>query len=390
VSLVRNGTIPWTRETWIGPVYQGHMTGFPSVDVKSIGAGGGSIAYVDRGGMLHVGPASAGSDPGPACYGRGGARPTITDAAVALGYIDPEFFLGGRMKLSVDAARATIAAEVASPLGLSIEDAALAIIDLGTEAMVNAIEEITVKQGIDPEDTVMIGGGGAAGLNGVAIARRLRCRTIVFPDAGAALSATGAIMSELRSEAAHTHFMRTTHFDCGRANAILTRLREEAQAGSATSHGDVTIDYAIEGRYPSQVWEIEVALRGGAFAGEGDVRQLVKDFHVRHLELFGFADDGDEIEIVSWRAISRTAVADLGDGGRVKALPRSAAPRRRAMTFRDIGRVEAAGYDLDGLHPGEPVLGPAIVESSFTTIVVHPGARAERKANGAFVVDVRG
>ena len=135
------------------------------------------------------------------------------------------------MKLAADAAAAAIEAEVAGPLGLSIDEAALAIIDLGTEAMVNAIEEITVKQGIDPEDTIMIGGGGAAGLNGVAIARRLRCRTVVFPDAGAALSAAGAMMSELRAEAAQTEFMRTTHFDCDRANRIPSR---EVEAGGTS------------------------------------------------------------------------------------------------------------------------------------------------------------
>ena len=181
VSLVRNGAIPWTRETWIGPIYQGHMTGFPSVDVKSIGAGGGSIASVDGGGMLHVGPQSAGSNPGPVCYGRGGVHPTVTDAALVLGYIDPDFFLGGRMALAVDAARTAVATQIARPLGLSLDDAALAIIELATETMINAIEEITVKQGIDPEDTAIVGGGGAAGLNAVAIARRLKCRTVLFP-----------------------------------------------------------------------------------------------------------------------------------------------------------------------------------------------------------------
>jgi N-methylhydantoinase A len=392
VSLVHNDAIPWTRETWIGPRYQGHMTGFPSVDVKSIGAGGGSIAHVDRGGMLHVGPASAGSNPGPACYARGGTRPTVTDAAVALGYIDPEFFLGGRMKLAVEAATAAIEVEVARPLGLSVDAAALAIVDLATEAMVNAIEEITVKQGIDPEDTIMIGGGGAAGLNGVAIARRLRCQTIVFPDTGAALSAAGAVMSELRAEVAHTEFMRTTHFDCERANRILAKLKCEAQTASAASPigADASsIDYAIEGRYPSQVWEIEVALRGGVLAGEADVRELVKDFHARHFELFGFSDDGDEIEVVSWRAVCRTPVADVGSAGRVITPPRAAASRRRSMMFHETGRVEAASYDLDSLLPGEPLVGPAIVESSFTTIVVHPGALGERREDGAFVVNVR-
>jgi N-methylhydantoinase A len=185
--------------------------------------------------------------------------------------------------------------------------------------------------------------------------------------------------------------MRTTQFDCERANQILARLKQEAQAGSAASFADGMagkIDYAIEGRYPSQVWEIEVPLRGGSLAGEHDVRQLVKDFHARHLELFGFADDGDEIEIVAWRAVCRTEVADFADACRVKSLPRTTAVRRRSMAFRDTGRIEAPSYDLENLRPGEPVLGPAIVESSFTTIVVHPGARAQR-ANGAFVVNVR-
>jgi N-methylhydantoinase A len=391
VSLVRNGAIPWTRETWIGPIYQGHMTGFPSVDVKSIGAGGGSIAYVDDGGMLHVGPASAGSDPGPACYGRGGTRPTVTDAAVVLGYIDPEFFLGGRMKLAVKAAAATIHSDVAEPLGLSVDEAALAIIDLATEAMVNAIEEITVKQGIDPEDTIMIGGGGAAGLNGIAIARRLRCHTVIFPRAGAALSAAGAVMSDLRAEAAHTEIMRTSHFDCARATRMLEKLAQQAEDASPSPPTGSTrvIDYAIEGRYPSQVWEIEVPLRRGSFASVADVRHLIADFHARHLELFGFADDGDEIEIVAWRAVCRTKISHGIDTDHVRSASRGMGRRQRRVTFRETGQIEVASYDLDCLAAGEPVVGPAIVESSFTTIVVHPGARAERHADGAFIVNVK-
>jgi N-methylhydantoinase A len=390
VSLVRNGVIPWTRETWIGSVYQGHMTGFPSVDVKSIGAGGGSIAYVDRGGMLHVGPASAGSNPGPACYGRGGTRPTVTDAVVALGYIDPDFFLGGRMKLEADAAIAAIEADVAAPLGLSVDDAALAIVDLATEAMVNAIEEITVKQGIDPEDTIMIGGGGAAGLNGVAIGKRLRCRTVLFPHAGAALSAAGAIMSDLRAEASHIEFMRISRFNCERAMRILANLKREVEDASPArlTSGARTIEYAVEGRYPSQVWEIEVALRGGTFAGETDMRQLIEDFHARHLELFGFTDDGDEIEIVAWRAVCCTKLGNGGDSVRMNTTVRYSGPRWRLMAFREIGRIEAPSYDFDSLKPDEPLVGPAIVESPFSTIVIDPGARAERRVDGSFVVSV--
>jgi N-methylhydantoinase A len=277
---------------------------------------------------------------------------------------------------------------------------------------VNAIEEITVKQGIDPEDTLMIGGGGAAGLNGVAIARRLRCKTVIFPDVGAALTAAGAVMSELRAEVAHTEFMRASRFDCRRANAILADLNRRAQAASAASPIDgatTTIDCAIEARYPSQVWEIEVPLRAAGFAALRDVRQLVEDFHTRHRELFGFSDDGDEIEIVSWRAVARTAAA--GDrrayrvqspardvlerrmfssaNGAPNAGTRAGATRRRRMTFHETGRIEAPGYNLESLQPGEPVSGPAIIESSFTTVVVHPGARAERRPDGVLAVEPR-
>ena len=173
VSLVRRGRIPRSRETWLGQPFRSHMTGMPSVDVKSIGAGGGSIAWVDTGGLLHVGPISAGAVPGPVCYRRGGTRPTVTDAAVALGFIDAEFFLGGKMSLDKQGAIDAIKREVADPLKCDVETAAEAIMSLATEHMVQAIMDITVNQGIDPSEAMFVAGGGAAGLNCVAIARRL-------------------------------------------------------------------------------------------------------------------------------------------------------------------------------------------------------------------------
>ena len=162
VSLVRNGRIPWTRETWLGPRYRGHMTGFPSVDVKSIGTGGGSVAWIDDGGMLHVGPESAGAVPGPICYGLGGTRPTVTDASVVLGYIDSDYFLGGRMTLDRVASERALA-ELGERLELAQADAASAVIRLATENMVRAIESSTLNQGIDPRNAVLVAGGGAAG-----------------------------------------------------------------------------------------------------------------------------------------------------------------------------------------------------------------------------------
>ncbi|MBB3973332.1 hydantoinase/oxoprolinase family protein [Hansschlegelia beijingensis] len=387
VSLVRDGALPRTRETWLGPIYQGHLTGFPSVDVKSVGAGGGSIASVE-GGLLRVGPESARSDPGPVCYGRGGTRPTVTDAAVVLGYIDPDFFLGGRMGLAVAAARAAIERDVAIPLGLGVEEAALAIIDLATESMVHAIEDITVKQGVDPEDAVMIGGGGAAGINAVLIARRLGCRSILFPDVGAALSAAGAMMSELTSEFSQVVFMRTGAFDAAAANAIIAGLKERAEAFFASAGGrarERRVDLAIEGRYPSQVWEIDVPIDEAMLAAEDAASRLVAAFHARHQELFGFRDDGDEVEIMGWRALARCRLADES-AIRLPSGVDSAPTRSRTMTFRETGPIEAPAYRLEALDPSVTVKGPAVVESNFTTVVLAPGSEARKTAEGGLCV----
>ena len=200
VSLVRQGRIPMTKETWNGQPYRGHMTGFPSIDIKSVGAGGGSIAWVDSGGLLHVGPKSAGAVPGPVCYGTGGDEPTLTDACLTLGYVDADYFLGGAMQLESDNAADSINEKIAKKLNISTMDAAAAIVSVATENMVQAIEDITVNQGIDPANSVLIGGGGAAGLNSIFIARRLGCPTVLIPETGAGLSAAGALMSDLTNE----------------------------------------------------------------------------------------------------------------------------------------------------------------------------------------------
>ncbi|HEX8714411.1 MAG TPA: hydantoinase/oxoprolinase family protein, partial [Solirubrobacteraceae bacterium] len=230
VSVVRGGRIPMSRETWLGEPLTGHITGFPAVDVKSIGAGGGSIAWIDDGGMLHVGPQSAGANPGPAAYGRGGELPTVTDACLTLGYLDAERFLGGAMRLDAQRARAAIERDVAGPLGLDTHEAASAILALATEHMVQAITEITVDAGIDPRGAVLIGGGGAAGLNSGAIMRRLGCRALVIPETGAVLSAAGALMADLSAEYSAACFTSSEDFDAARIDAVLDELRERCRS----------------------------------------------------------------------------------------------------------------------------------------------------------------
>jgi N-methylhydantoinase A len=389
VSLVRHGRIPWTRETWLGPPYFGHMTGFPSVDIKSIGAGGGSIAWVDDGALLHVGPQSAGAVPGPVAYGRGGTQPTVTDASLVLGHLDPDYFLGGRMALDVDAARRAIAQHVAAPLALDVETAAAAVIALATDQMVMAIKELTVNQGVDPSSAVLIGGGGAAGLNSVAIASRLGCRELVIPEVGAALSAAGGLMSDISVNYALTFVTVTTDFDLDGASRALADLRARCVAfaeESGAASGDVTIEFAVEARYEHQVWELDVPLPRGELAAEADVHALRRAFDAMHREVFGVEQPEAPVEILNLHATVSCRLQRGGDLRLRRTTGVAHARGSRRMYFAGVGRVDAAVIHLDSLTIGEAIDGPAVIESPFATVVLDPGSRAELRASGSLVV----
>ena len=209
VSLVHDRTITFTRETWLGSIFTGHITGMASVDVRSIGAGGGSIAWIDPGGLLRVGPQSARAEPGPACYGTGGVEPTVTDAALVLGYLDPDYFLGGRMRLDSERGRRRGRRKSPRALAWTSKDAARAIMEVAGDHMVGAIKDITINQGIDPRESLLVAGGGAAGLNIVPIARELGCRQVLVPRTAGALSACGGQYSDIVSEFTQSRFAYT-------------------------------------------------------------------------------------------------------------------------------------------------------------------------------------
>jgi N-methylhydantoinase A len=390
VALVRRGRIPVTRETWLGLEYEGHITGFPAVDVRSVGAGGGSIAWIDSGGLLHVGPQSAGADPGPACYGRGGVEPTVTDAAVVLGYIDPDYFLGGAMRLDRRASLDAVSDRVAGPLGLTPSQAAAAIMAVATERMIQSIEEITVNQGVDPRTAVLVGGGGAAGLNAVAIARRLGSPSVVIPQAGAVLSARGALMSDLVSEYAAAFFTGSDGFDHKRADAILADLRERCLefAAQAGGNGVPELEFVAEARYRHQVWQLDVPVPGGRLAGAEDLARLVEDFHAVHEEIYAVRDERAVIEIVNLRAKVRCPLGDAVPDT-VVIEPSNGSAGTRRVFFRAGGAVDAGIFKLESMAPGVSVTGPAVIESSFTTIVLDPGASAQRAASGSLVITPR-
>ena len=388
VSLVRGGVIPMTPETWIGQRYRGHIVGFPSVDVKSIGAGGGSIARVDGGGLLHVGPESAGAVPGPACYDAGGDKPTVTDASLVLGHIDPAYFLGGAMQLSADAAAAAIEAHVCQPLGLGLHEGAAAILRLATENMVGAIEQITIHQGLDPRGTVLVGGGGAAGLNSVAIARRLGCAKVLIPEVGAGLSAAGALISDLHADYRALLYTSAERFDFDGVNAVLDALREKCQAfidSAGAGSADSSIEFFTEARYRAQIWEIDLQLPVDRFSGPDDVARARAAFDTAHEQVFAFRDPDSEVQFVGWRAVAKCRLA----GGRLGRLGEEAAgapaAARRAY-FDGLGEVDTPVAAFHSLATGTPLVGPAIIESPFTTVVVEPRAEAVRTPGGSLLI----
>jgi N-methylhydantoinase A len=385
ISLLRRGQLPWTRETRVGD-FPGYITGFPSVDVRSIGAGGGSIASVDDEGLLHVGPASAGAIPGPAAYGLGGTDATVTDSCVLLGYIDPEYFLGGDMALRADLAEAAVGA-VAMRLGLDVRAAAAAIYELAIERMTLGIEDITVSQGIDPRGSVLIAGGGGGGLYGAAIASSLGIPTVIVPEAAPALSATGALLSDLKRTRAKLGFMRTTQFSAARAEAILAELRAECRAFIERSGRIGSIGFSVEARYENQHWEIEVPLPDDGFAGTNALETFVSDFHHRHRELFAHADEASTPEIITWRAEARVAIRN--GGADVPAIVRDRGDRRMGIAFfPGFGACNVSVCNWQSLALGETVEGPTLIEARTTTVVVPPQAVATRAASGSLVLDI--
>lgn len=390
VSLVRRNHIPMSREMWIGEPYRGHMTGFPSVDVKSIGAGGGSIAWVDSGGILHVGPQSAGSEPGPACYGRGGVKPTLTDACVVLGYLDPDFFLGGSMKIDAALAATAVSSRVAEPLGLSVEDAAWSIVNLATENMTQAIVDITVNQGIDATEAVLIGGGGAAGLNAAFIRQRLGCSKVVIPEVGAALSAAGAIMSDLSMEYRSTQFLSTENFDIESANCTLDQLQarcDEFIRGPGENSVEQQVTFRVEARYPNQVWEIDVELPFDRFDSSRDVEIFKQVFHDTHERIFAIKDVGSEVECVTWSATVRCKINDREELGQMVHDENEAlTARTRPVYFDGPGLLEARIDNFHQLTVGTCYQGPAIIESPFTTVVIDPHSCYSRSVHGSLII----
>jgi N-methylhydantoinase A len=391
VSALRDHQIIVTPDSMI----HDDSLGIPKVDVRSVGAGGGSIAFVDEGGLLRVGPRSAGARPGPACYNKGGTEPTVTDANVVLGIVDPEYFLGGKMQLRRDLAEAAIG-KIASRLGVSLQEAAYAIYTTSNHNMVAAIEEITIREGINPRDSYFVCGGGATAIHIAEMIDVLGMKRYMIPRFMAGLSAFGGLISDIRKEESAVLLTSDAAFDVHRVNETLARLKADGDAfleGAAVPAEQRQFEFSFLGRYEYQSFEIEVPFetRNGNLSMD-DLPALVEAFHRMHERIYSIRT-GDVVEFTAWkmRAIGKRSGQDVWQRN-VLAEQKGpvSAKGTRGVYLQERGGVEDLPvYDLNLLGVGADVSGPCLVEADTFTAYLKAGHDGRIDAHGNIVVTVR-
>ena len=351
-----------------------------SLDIVTLGAGGGSIGRVDAGGILHIGPESAGADPGPACYGRGGTQPTVTDANLVLGYLDAEHFLGGRAKLDVGAANAALD-RLRGALKVERVAAAEGIHRVVNTNMAEGIRLVSVRRGVDPRRFALLAFGGAAGLHITDVARQLDLTRVVVPRVAAVLSAWGMLTTDLRFEVARTHIG-----DTGRLDGAAVKRLFDGMAAEATQRlrkyfpGEIRIQRSVDMRYGEQIFEIAVPLDDVDWRIADPLPEIVERFHRRHEELYTYAMRDQEAVLVNARVAAIGILPDMPqEPHRETAGPTAPSSARRI--YLD-GWREAPVWDFDTLAPGHEIAGPAIIESAMTTVLLRAHDRAGVTSNG--------
>jgi N-methylhydantoinase A len=368
ISLISGGQASLSADGMLA----GQRIALRSLDIASIAAGGGSIASVDAGHTLRVGPESAGSVPGPACYGNGGLAATVTDANVVLGYLDAAAFMGGKRPLDRAASEAAID-RVAAALELSRQEAAAGIYRMINLKMADGIRLMTLRRGVDPRKFALLSFGGAAGLHAAEVARELEIKRIIVPTVASVLSAWGMLTSDLRYEVSRTHYGAGPRITAGEVRALFAELEAQA-AGRLRSwfDGPIAIERSAEMRYGEQIFEIDVSLDGLDWNAENLVDQIEDRFHVKHEELYTYASRGQEVVFVNARVAAVGAVAQRGQDTRPASSSGACAPRGQRPAFFG-GWRDVPVYALDDLKPGHSLNGPAIIEAETTTVLVDTG-----------------
>ncbi len=380
ITLDMGGTsadVALVRDHDPGISFERDVAGFPvrlpMVDINTVGAGGGSIAWFDRDGLMKVGPASAGADPGPACYGRGGEEPTVTDANLVLGRLSSGGLIGGRMRLDAEAARAALA-PAAEHLGFSVERTALGVIGIVAANMVRAIRAVSVERGHDPRDYALMPFGGAGPLHAAEVARSLGMSEIIVPEAPGILCAEGLIVSDLKEDFTKTVHLPLTAATGAEVSAAIAELTDRAadwfdreQVAPEVRTLAVTLDL----RYVGQNYELPVTLQDASSFELDAVRQL---FFEAHRRFYGFHDPDDPVELITVRVTARGATGEPEDRRAERASAgATAALEKRPVWFESDAPVETPVYERAAFRPGNTLVGPAIIEQFDSTTVLHPG-----------------
>ena len=379
ISLIENGVPHVANEKFEA----GWKIAAPMIDIHTLGAGGGSIARVDEGGILHVGPESAGAEPGPACYGRGGENPTVTDASLALGYLDAANFLGGRASLDTVAAEQALADHVGAPLNLSNVESAFGVFKVVCTSIAEGIRLMSVQRGVDPREFTIMGFGGASGLHASEVARQLEVSRVYIPASAPVLSAYGMLNTDIKYDFFRSYPVSLDRADLNELRSVLDELagqgRDKLKDQGLPAEA-VEIQYSADMRYLDQIYEVTVPLPDPTLADSDFIARLTANFHSRYQELYSYNQQDQEVRLVTLR------VAAIGK------LPRIAQSdqRRDDSAAHPVGSrhiylgewQDAPTYASDRLPAGAEIDGPAILESEFTTILVWPGDRAAVDAMG--------
>jgi N-methylhydantoinase A len=366
----------------------------PMVDIHTVGAGGGSIAWFDRDGLLKVGPVSAGADPGPACYGKGGKDATVTDANLVLGRLSGKGLIGGRMPLDYQAGRTAIR-PIADRLGLPLERTALGIIEIVVANMVRAIRTISVERGHDPRDYCLLPFGGAGPLHASEVARALGISRFLVPTAPGILCAQGLIASDLKDDMVRSARVRLEESNLGRIRGILASLLRDAHAWFAHERvrpAERRVSISLDMRYVGQNFELAVpvgSVRGEKLPGLASAEKLRSRFFVVHDQFYGFHSDDDPVEIINVRLTASATLTRMSQRKSRKAGTKRPQPfEHRRVWFTGARPLKTAIYDRAELRPGQRIAGPAIVEQFDSTMVLYPEDRLRVDELGNLLVEV--
>ncbi len=389
VCLIKDGKPTMALESAVGGVY--HMK-LPLVDVRTIGSGGGSVAWLDSMNVLHMGPKSAGAEPGPACYGKGGTEPTCTDADLLLGYLNPEYYLGGELRLYPDLANKAIKEKIADPLGVDVAEAAWSMRSIIDHNMVDGISIVSVQRGEDPRKYTFVVGGGAGPVHAASLAKVMGIRRILVPKTSSVFCALGGVIADVRHDFVKSVTSRTSLADPALLNSAYAEMKQtgdEYLTREGVTVKDRYYKKSIDMRYKGQYHELDVPVPVEEI-NQNVIEKIVEDFHVMHENLYSYRDTTDT-EIINLR---------LAAYGKVYTPPLKAQPfvqkdatkhfkgRRNVYFQEEGGFVSTPVYDGDAMQVGNTVQGPAIIEVKTSTIIVPPNATLETTPYDSFLIEL--